>query len=62
MTRRWWFGVPVLLVGAGLWYNLAESRAPQGQPPLTVMDLSALRNQFNGSVNETRVILLLSPT
>lgn len=62
MRRRWWLALPALLVAAGLWYSLAASRAPQGQPPLTTMDLDALRSEFNRSVADTRVILLLSPT
>lgn len=62
MRRRWWLVLPVLLAAAGLWYGLARSRAPQGQPPLAAMELGALQSQFNQAVTDTRVILLLSPT
>jgi hypothetical protein len=61
-ARRIWLLLPALVLAAALWYGLASSRTPQGQPPLAAMDLSALRTEFNRDAGVTRVILLLSPT
>ena len=60
--RRWWLLIPALIVGAALWYNFAGSTAPAGQPPLARMDLAALKTEFNRAANQTRIIVLLSPT
>ena len=62
------FGVAVLLTliaAAAAWYRLAPGHAPPGQVPLVTLDaaaLATLKADFNRSADETRVILLLSPT
>lgn len=52
--------VPVLGVGA-----CGPGAAPGGQPPMVVMTEQAMetvRQQFNQAADQTRVVLLLSPT
>jgi hypothetical protein len=47
------------------WFLLRPGEAPAGQPPLVTLDsasLGTLRAYFNRDVNQTRVIVLLSPT
>jgi hypothetical protein len=52
--------------GAGfLWFKNAPRRTPAGQPALSRLDaatLSAFRDAFNALYDETRVLVLLSPT
>jgi hypothetical protein len=60
--RRWLWAVPALILAAALWYNFAGSRTPPGQPPLAAMDLAALKVEFNRAADQTRIIVLLSPT
>lgn len=58
-------GIVVLLAAAVAWYRFAPGEAPGGQPPLVAIDaeaLEGLRADFNRYANETRLILLLSPT
>jgi hypothetical protein len=58
-------GLVVLIAVAIAWYRLAPGDAPAGQPPLVTIDAAALesfRADFNRYANETRVIVLLSPT
>jgi uncharacterized membrane protein len=54
------------IAGAGLvWLTQAPRRTPVGQPALSRLDaptLPAFRDAFNQATEETRVILLLSPT
>jgi len=50
---------------AALVYFYGGSRTPSGQLPLrslTAENLSELKTEFNAAKNETRVLLLLSPT
>jgi len=67
-NTRWTFGVAglVVLIAAALaWYGFAPGEAPPGQPPLVTIDATALeglRAEFNRNANETRFIVLLSPT
>ncbi len=68
MTRRkklLVFAVAVAaLLGAG-WYQFGGHRTPKGQPPLADLNaasLDQLRADFNAAADETRMILLLSPT
>ena len=62
------FGVAALIVliaAAVAWYRFAPGEVPVGQPPLVTIDVSALddlRADFNRHSNETRIIVLLSPT
>jgi hypothetical protein len=54
------------IAGAGfVWLTQAPRRTPAGQPALSRLDaptLPAFRDAFNQATEETRVILLLSPT
>ena len=66
MRRKYIVGaVPIaLLIGAVL-YLYGGGQAPSGQPPLqnlTAQNFGELKNEFNISKGEARVILLLSPT
>jgi len=61
-ARRWWFLIPACVVALAVWYGLASSQVPDGQPPLAAMDLAALKADFNRASDQTRVIVLLSPT
>ena len=62
MSRRWWLAVPAVIVAAALYYFLAGSQTPAGQPPLAAMNLAALKADFNRAADQTRIIVLLSPT
>jgi len=58
-------GLVVLIAAAAAWYRLAPGEVPVGQPPLVTIDAAALERlttDFNRYANETRVIVLLSPT
>jgi hypothetical protein len=58
-------GLIVLMVAAVAWYRLAPGQAPVRQLPLVTIDAAALESlkaDFNRYANETRVIVLLSPT
>jgi hypothetical protein len=58
-------GLVVLIAAVVGWYRFAPGDAPAGQPPLVTMDAAALEGlkaDFNWHSNETRVIVLLSPT
>jgi hypothetical protein len=55
----------VLVAAAVGWYRFAPGEPPAGQSPLVTIDAKAvedLRADFNGHANETRLIVLLSPT
>ena len=56
--------VGLLLAGAGYRY-LGTHHVPAGQPALVTLDagsIDAVRQDFNRAANETRIIVLLSPT
>jgi hypothetical protein len=60
-------GLVVAVVSAGvvLWMKLAPRRVPPGQPPLLTLNadsLWAVREAFNASRDEVRVLAMLSPT
>lgn len=58
-------GLVVLIAAAVAWYRLAPGAAPASQLPLVTIDaaaLESLRADFNRYANETRLIVLLSPT
>lgn len=58
-------GIIVLIAAAVAWNRFAPGEAPVGQPPLVAIDaeaLQGLRADFNRYANETRLIVLLSPT
>jgi hypothetical protein len=54
-----------LAIFAGLFYLYGGHQTPTGQAPLTDLNaanLSELKNEFNGSQANVRVLVLLSPT
>lgn len=56
--------VGLLLAGTAYRY-LGTHQVPDGQPALVTLDaasLDSLRQDFNRASNETRIIVLLSPT
>ena len=58
-------GLAALTIFAGLFYLYGGHQTPTGQAPLA--DLNAanvgeLRNEFNGSQANVRMLVLLSPT
>jgi hypothetical protein len=58
-------GLVILLAAAVAWYRFAPGEAPAGQPPLVTIDaetLAGLKADFNRHGDETRLIVLLSPT
>ena len=58
-------GLVVLIAAVVAWARFAPGEVPAGQPPLVNIDAAALeglRAEFNRDANETRLILLLSPT
>lgn len=57
-------GFVFLIALASLAYFYAASHAPLGQPSLRNLTANAdeIKNQFNAAGNQTRVLLLLSPT
>lgn len=61
----------VILIGATVlaatlfWFFFGTHSTPAGQPPLFEISASALdqfKSEFNQASDETRVVLLLSPT
>jgi len=56
----------VVLLLAGLaWHSWRQSRALQGQPPVTSLEAANFgnfRNAFNHSSGSARLLVLLSPT
>ena len=58
-------GLVVLIAAVVAWYRFAPGDVPAGQARLATIDAAALeglRAEFNRDANETRLILLLSPT
>jgi len=64
VTRRRsiWLAIPAIVLAIAVGYGLFAHQAPSGQPPLATMDLAALKADFNAAHNQTRIIVLLSPT
>jgi hypothetical protein len=56
------FAAPAVVVAAAIGYSLFFHQVPAGQPPLADMNLAAFRENFNRAANQTRLIVLLSPT
>jgi hypothetical protein len=50
------------VAAAAIWYGAFSHQVPPGQPPMAIMDLAALRADFNRAADRPRLILLLSPT
>ena len=58
-------GLVLLIAAVVAWYRFAPGEVPAGQPPLVTIDggtLEGLKADFNRTANDTRLILLLSPT
>jgi hypothetical protein len=58
-------GLAVLVIFAGLSYLYGGHQTPSGQAPLADLNaanLSELKNEFNGSQANVRMLVLLSPT
>jgi hypothetical protein len=66
MKRKYIIGGAIAAVFlAALVYFYGGSQTPTGQPPLrrlTAENLNELKKDFNAAKDETRVLLLLSPT
>ena len=55
----------VAVVGTFAWARFAAHNVPVGQPSLAYLDsapLETLKADFNRAANETRIVVLLSPT
>jgi hypothetical protein len=58
-------GLAALAIFAGLFYLYGGHQTPAGQAPLADLNeanLSELKNEFNGSQTNVRMLVLLSPT
>ncbi len=67
LSRRVLGGFALVIVVAlvAAWSVLRPGEAPNGQPPLVILDsssLEALRADFNRDSNLARIIVLLAPT
>jgi len=66
MTRRnIGLGLAALAIFPGLFYFYGGHQTPAGQTALAELNaanLSALKNEFNGSHADARILVLLSPT
>ncbi len=59
------FGLAALAIFAGLFYLYGGHQTPSGQAPLADLNaanLGELKNEFNGSHVDVRMLVLLSPT
>jgi hypothetical protein len=55
--------IVLVLAAAGyLWLQFGTRTVPEGQQPLTTLDLASFREEFNRAAEATRVVVLLSPT
>lgn len=58
-------GLAALIVFAGLFYLYGGHQTPSGQAPLADLNsanLSELKDEFNASHTDVRMLVLLSPT
>jgi hypothetical protein len=58
-------GLLLLTAASVAWYRFAPGEVPAGQPPLVTIDakaLEGLRADFNRYENDTKLVVLLSPT
>ena len=63
--RRAGLALAALAIFAGLFYLYGGHQTPTGQAPLADLNaanLSKLKNEFNGSQANVRMLVLLSPT
>ncbi len=59
----WFVGVAIALLV--VWYLWGFRSTPRGQPPLTSLtqnNFDQFRREFNGTADDVRLVLLLSPT
>ncbi len=59
------FGLAAVAIFAGLFYLYGGHQTPRGQAPLAELNganLVELKNEFNGSQANVRMLVLLSPT
>jgi hypothetical protein len=64
-SRSLGLGLAALAIFAGLFYLYGGHQTPSGQPPLadlSAVNLGELKNDFNGSHANVRMLVLLSPT
>ena len=62
MKRLLLFLVPAAVLAAAVGCGFLGNQTPSGQAALAAMDVAALRADFNGAADGTRLIVLLSPT
>ena len=66
MRRRlmWVLGgiVVAIVLAIGILRLQPPGTAPPGQPPVEKLDVERFRGSFNAASNETRVLIMLSPT
>ena len=58
-------GLVLLIAAAAAWYRFTPGNAPEGQPSLVTIGwvtFAGLKADFNHHANETRIVVLLSPT
>lgn len=58
-------GLSALAIFVGLFYFYGGHQTPRGQAPLADLNaanLGELKNEFNGSKANVRILVLLSPT
>jgi hypothetical protein len=63
--RSVWLGLGALAIFAGLFYFYGGHQTPSGQAPLADLNaanLTELKNEFNDSHANVRMLVLLSPT
>ena len=63
--RSFGLGLAALVIFAGLFYLYGGHQTPSGQPPLADLNaanLSQLKDEFNASHSDIRLLVLLSPT
>jgi hypothetical protein len=56
------FLAPAVVLAAAVGCGFLGHQTPSGQAALAAMDVAALRADFNGAADGTRLIVLLSPT
>lgn len=57
--------IGIVLLASYAWLRFAPRRVPEGQPPLVTVEpgqLETVRDAFNASRGEVRVLAMLSPT
>jgi len=52
----------IALACAAAYYAYVPGRVPNGQAPVARLDPTAFESQFRAASNETRLLVMLSPT